>query len=243
MDEDIRDVVITSADTRAKVEETPRITATITITKANLRVAQNFLWNLCEKGVMDKFEFNESAAATTIKDTIRVNEFDAHLWMIKQSLKLLSAEPEERTTALAKYVLGYLPNHLDALREHPKFIDLEEEEKGEIGHGVYLFIGDGDILEKFWRANGPPGTNWILQDDDIGVMWKWLEDPSATRYLGKKDKEWLESIKRNPNPDRSLLLPIVKMVAKHWLLDREWEVQTTFEWVRSFLEMVRDSRD
>jgi hypothetical protein len=216
----------------------PHITATITITKATLSVAQNFLWDLCEQGVIKKFAFNESAAATTSKGTIRVNEFDAHLWIIKQSLKLLSAQPEERTRPLAKYVLEYFPAHLEALRDHQEFKNLEDEEKREIGQGVYSFIGDGDILEKFWGAYGPPGNNWTDNIDDIGIMWKWLEDEEATRFLGKKDKEWLRAIKQDPNPDRSLLLPIVTMIAKHWLLDRAWDVKVAFEWIRTFLKMV-----
>lgn len=234
---EIEKVVTTTANTRIKAEEIPQVTATITITKANLTVAQNFLWNLCEQGVMKNFVFDERAAATTIKGTIRVNEFDAHLWIIKQSLELLSAPPQDRTKALARYILENFPTHLERLRAHKNFEHLEAEEKREIGQGVYLYIGDGDILEKFWGANGPPETNWVEQDDSMATMWKWLEDDEATHFLGKKDKEWLSSIKQDPNPDRSLLRPIIKMVAKHWLMDRTWDVRVAFEWIKSFLQM------
>ncbi len=72
-------------------------------------------------------------------------------------------------------------------------------------------------------------------------MWEWLDDEEAIRFLGKKDKEWLRSIKEDPNPDRSLLRPIIKMVGKHWLMDRAWDVKVPFEWIKSFLQMVRDS--
>jgi hypothetical protein len=231
-------VVTTTANTRVKAEEIPQITASITITKASLTVAQNFLWNLCEQGVMKNFVFDETAAATTSKGTIRVNEFDAQLWIVKQSLKLLSAPPKDRTKALATYILEYFPTHLELLRAHKNFEHLEAEEKREIGQCVYSYIGDGDILEKFWEANGPPETNWVDEDDDIASMWKWLENEEATRFLGKKDKEWLRSIKEDPNPDRSLLRPIIKMVAKHWLMDRAWDVRAPFEWIKSFLQMV-----
>lgn len=61
------------------------------------------------------------------------------------------------------------------------------------------------------------------------------------RFLGMRDKVWLRSIKQDPNPIRSLLRPIVKMIAKHWLLDRTWEVNVPFQWIRAFLQMVGDS--
>lgn len=190
---------------------------------------------------MKKFEFNELAAATTSKGTIRVNEFDAILGIVKQSLKLLAAQPEERTKPLASYILQFFPTHLDNLRSHENFKNLEADEKRDIGEGVYSYIGDGDILEKFWTANGPPDSNWISDLDDINSMWQWLDDEEATRFLGKRDKEWLRKIKQDPNPDRSLLRPIVKMIAKHWLLDRVWDVSLPFEWIRAFLQMVCNS--
>jgi tetratricopeptide (TPR) repeat protein len=241
--DEIENAVTTMANTRIKAEDIPHITATITITKATLSVAQRFLWNLAEQGVMKKFEFDELAAATTSKGTIRVNEFDAILWIITQSLKLLSAQPEERTKPLALYVVQFFPSHLDELRKHENFKSLELDEKREIGEGVYSYISDSDILEKFWTANGPPDSNWIDQADDITTMWQWLDDEEATRALGKRDKLWLKSIKQDPNPNRSLLRPIVKMIAKHWLLDRAWEVNLPFEWVRAFLQMVSHSAD
>lgn len=159
MSDEIEKAVTTTANTRIKAEDIPHITATITITKATLSVAQSFLWNLTEEGVMKKFEFDKLAAATTNKGTIRVNKFDATIWILKQSLKILLAQPEERTKHLALYVMQCFPAHLDELRKHENFKNLEADEKREIGEGVYSYIGDGDILEKFWTANGLPDSN------------------------------------------------------------------------------------
>jgi hypothetical protein len=81
-----------------------------------------------------------------------VNQFDAHLWIVNQSLLLLQSSPDERTKALAVYILEWFPFHLKSLREHKNFEALEVEEKQKIGQGFYAYIADEDILEKFWGA-------------------------------------------------------------------------------------------
>ncbi|KAE9369344.1 hypothetical protein N431DRAFT_380216 [Stipitochalara longipes BDJ] len=235
--EEIENAVTTTANTRIKAADIPQITATITITSANMSQAQNFLWDLAEHGAMKKFLFDENAAKKTSKGTIRVNQFDAHLWIVNQSLELLSSPPDERTRALAAYILEWFPYHLHCLREHKNFEGLDVEEKHKIGQGVYAYIGDEDILEKFWGAYGPPETNWIDEPEDLVSLWKWLEDEEATRFLGKKDKLSLKQIKQDLNPDRSLLLPIITMLSRHWLMDRVWDVRGPFEWIKSFLQM------
>ena len=236
--DEIENAVTTTANTRIKAADIPQITATITITSANMSQAQNFLWDLAEHGAMKKFLFDENAAKKTSKGTIRVNQFDAHLWILNQSLLLLSSPPDERTKALAVYILEWFPFHLRELREHKNFESLDVEEKQKIGQGVYAFIGDEDILEKFWGAYGPPSTNWIDEPVDLAYLWKWLEDEEATRFLGKKDKSSLKQNKEDPNPDRSLLLPIITMISRHWLMDRAWDVRAPFEWVKTYLQLV-----
>jgi hypothetical protein len=238
--EEIENAVTTTATTRIKAADIPQITATITINSATMSQAQNFLWDLAEHGAMKKFLFDENAAKKTSKGTIRVNQFDAHLWIVNQSLLLLQSPPDERTKALAVYILEWFPFHLKSLREHKNFEALEVEEKQKIGQGVYAYIADEDILEKFWGAYGPPETNWIDLPGELGYMWNWLDDEEATRFLGKRDKLLLRQIKQDPNPNRSILLPIITMISRHWLMDRAWDVRVPYEWVKSFLQMVRD---
>jgi hypothetical protein len=228
--------IVTMTSRRQKPEDIPRITATIAITKADFKTAQSFLWKLCETAMGD-FAFNEQAAQTKIKDNIGVNAFDAHLWIVKQTFKLLLSKPDDMTKATAGYMFGYLPTHLRFLKEATEFSGLMDEEKKEIGSGIFSLIVKGDVLETYWDSCGPPENRW----DDVGIsaLWEWLKDPEATRYLGTKDNEWLEQLKLEANPNRSLMQPVIEMIAKNWLRDRKWKAADTWWWIHSFLMLPK----
>jgi hypothetical protein len=196
--------------------------------------------------MIDKFRFDDSAAITKTKGRIQVNEFDAHLTIVKQSLKLLLSDLDEKTQALGFYALGSLPFHLNFLREDPRLNDMAAADKREVGKGVFSLLVDGEYLEKFWDQCGYDDTIWFYEeygwffDDDDGLtpFWKWLEDADAIRYLGKKDREWLTQLKLQPSPNSSLLEPTTLMVAKRWLQDREWNARGAFGWIDQFLSIV-----
>jgi hypothetical protein len=237
MKEDIDEMVKTDTS-RRKNDETPRITATITITNAEFKTAHSFLWKLCETAMTD-FTFNDLATHTKIKDRIGVNAFDAHLSIAKQSFKLLLNDPSDMTKSAAGYMLGYLPEHLSFLREAPAYGELSNDEKREIGTGVFSLIVKGDILKAYWDCCGPPEHFWVEHEDDVNALWEWLKDTEAIRHLGTKDNDWLKDLKSKVNPNRSLLLPVTEMIVKAWLQDRKWKAEDAFRWIRGFLSLSK----
>ena len=246
IDEDIEEIVKTPTRTQ-RAPDTPKITATITITKANIRTVQNFLWKLTEKGMKDEFEFNEVATSTESKSNIQVNEFDAHLIIVKQSLNLLLADPDEKTKLLAPYLLRYLPKHLLFLSMAQEFHDIGSEDKIRIWNGISALLVDGDVFEKHWDSCQPCLSDWFWNESNstegievfcIEVFWKWLNDPEAIRGLSKRDKIWLRELHSTPNPNRNLLRQVTVVVAKNWLQSRLWDAKKTFMWIRDFLSLL-----
>jgi hypothetical protein len=53
--DDTEEIVKTPESTRRIAEDAPKISATITISKADIKTVQNFLWTLTEKAMIDKF--------------------------------------------------------------------------------------------------------------------------------------------------------------------------------------------
>ena len=239
--EDIEKMVSTTKSTRRK-PDAPRITATITITKANIKTVQSFLWKLTEKAMKEDFEFYELATSTKSIGNIEVNEVDAHLSIVKQSLNLLLANPEEKTKPLASYLLRYLPKHLKHLRDATELSEMERDDMEEIGRGIFALFSDGEIFEKHWNSCQPCLRDWLWKHaesgDGVQVFWKWLNDPETIRGLGKRDRIWLNEQKSTLNPGRSLLQPVALMVSNNWLQGRSWDVRGTFRWIRDFLSIV-----
>ena len=166
IDEKMEKFVVTDKRTQ-RATDTPRITATATITKANIRAVQNFLWKLTEKGMKDEFEFNELATSTESKSKIQVNEFDAHLSIVKQSLTLLLANPNEKTKPLAPYLLEYLPMHLDYLRKAKEFDGIGSEDKMKIGNGIFTLFVDADVSERHWESCQLRLSSWFWNKSDL----------------------------------------------------------------------------
>ena len=188
--------------------------------------------------MIDKFNFDSATASIVSKPSIEVNEFDAHLIIVKRSLEVLLAEPDEKTKSLAPYMLEYLPDHLDSLMEASIPNELTAAEKGKIGSGVYDLFADEEILERYGDHLEVMVDNWMDADPGIAAFWKWLNDKDAIGYLGKKDKEWLNNVNSSQNRNQGLLDPVAAMVAKHWLRKRDWGIAETFSWIFNFLEIV-----
>ena len=235
---DLEDVLTTDQSRRHAIEEAPKITATITITNAGIRTVQNFLWTLCEKAMIDKFNFDSTTAAIVSKPRIEVNEFDAHLAILQRSLKVLLGEPDDKTKSLIPYMLEYLPDHLDHVMEASSSNELTDAEKREIGNGVYALFVDGDILEQYGDHLTLTVDNWMDSTPGIPAFWKWLTDGDAIGYLGKKDKEWLNQVNSSSNRNQGLLQPVAVMVAKQWLRKRDWDIEDTYNWISNFLNIV-----
>jgi hypothetical protein len=245
--ENIANAVNTLESTRKVIDDAPRISATITITNADIKTVQRFLWNLTENAMINNFEFNNSAATVQTKGSIRVNEFDSNIYILKQSFKLLMAEGNKNTDALAFYALGCIPEHLDRIRDHAGWSDMQATDKSDIGKFLYAILESGDIIERHWTSFNLEqnsayffySSSWFSRTNEPSPFWRWLDDPDAIKNLGHKDKDWLAKLKSEPNANQALLRDVTLMVAKRWARDREWAVSGTFQWIHKFLCMVR----
>jgi hypothetical protein len=199
---------------------------------------QNFLFDLLEKGLKDKFRFDTAATETATKNELQVNLFDANLYISKASLDLLSAPFDKNTKFLVPYIMEYLPTHLGFIHDHKDFASLGNDEKTSIRQSILTLFSDGDAIAKIWDDYGAPDYPWVASTSDIQEFWKWLEDPSAIGYVSKSDKLWLQKAKQARNPNRALLRPVTLTVASRWLQDRKWEAERAFRWVVEYLNMV-----
>lgn len=220
-------------------EDSPKISATITITQADQRTVHSFLWALCEKAIIDKFDFSKANAAVERKPSIQVNELDANLAIVKTSLTLLElGDVENAGSSLIPYMLEFLPFHLRDLTSVPNIDKLTVEEKAEPGKMIYTLFDEEQILEREGDNLGEIAYSWMSPGLGMRVFWKFLADKDALKHLAKKDREWLDQIKCGANPHQDLLYNITVMVAKHWLQGREWSTRNTYRWIYKFLDMV-----
>ncbi|KAF5558688.1 Nacht tpr domain-containing protein [Fusarium phyllophilum] len=205
---------------RSVDDDTPRITATITITKGDITTVQNFLWTLFQKSVVEKFEFEPLAGQVTqTRGEIRVNDYDAHLAIVMQAISFLIKKPDDRTENLGRYIVWNLPKHLKELKNPERDHKVDNAAKKDIGSMLFDILGQGTIIRRHWKhfVDVP-----LFGDTaQISTLLAWLQDPDVTGHFGIYQMDWLDKVISSPSPQRALLFSIAREVGHRWLKSRE----------------------
>jgi hypothetical protein len=231
--------LVTKERKRPRVgEDAPKITLSITISKADITTTQNFLWSLFQKSMVDKFDFEPvSGQTSSATQEIQVNMYDAHLAIVKHALRFLTSPPDDRTKVIGDYLARKLPAHLNMLNQAAGYDEILASDKKDIGDGLFSLFVSGDVIERHWESLR--FIEWFGQDDQVEILRKWLQDPDAISHLGRLDKDWLRTVNTSQRPNRELLSPIMKKVAYRWLQDRAWDATDCFHALRRFILLVR----
>ncbi len=217
------------------MDDTPKFSATITISKADRESVQSFLWSLAQEAGRDNFGFYRLATEGSMKGHIQVNEINAHLGILRSTFKFLASEPDTRTARIAPYLLGRLPHHLGSL-EARRLDGLSLAEKREIGNGLWELFSSGEIVEIHWDSCGD--VYWYDRESEVAIFRRWLADPEVVGHLGRFARKQLRDIEADPNPNQALLFQITKTVAFQWIRRDESDVGRPFRWLRGFLALV-----
>ncbi|PON26694.1 hypothetical protein TGAM01_v204195 [Trichoderma gamsii] len=195
-------------------DDAPKISLNITVTNADIITVQNFLWNLFQKSMVDKFEFEPlSNQKSHVTREIQVN----------------------MTRLIGDYLAKRLPLHLDKLSQADGYDEILASDKKEIGDGLFsLFISE-EVIERHWESF--KSIIWFGEDDKVETLRKWLQDPGAISHLGRLDKDWLKSVNTSQRPNREVLTPLMKKIAYRWLKDRAWDTNDCFGALRRFLTL------
>ncbi|KAL4770186.1 hypothetical protein BDW60DRAFT_224417 [Aspergillus nidulans var. acristatus] len=222
----------------------PKISATITITNGDRKTVQRFFWDLTHhSSFANGFEFRpESDLSQATNRKLQLYMIDAHFEIVKRAFDYFlqpQGEEKEGGRLIGIYMMTHIPTHLAALYNAQGLDELPVADKQYIGSRVYDMFNEGDLIERNWDLC--EWTYWFTMDYEMENFWKWLDDPVAIARLGARDKKWLSEIKKDKYPNRSLLTPVMTMVARNWLQKTEWNVKTPFRWLSGFLSSGANS--
>lgn len=230
------------AQKRASNERT--ISINITITNADTESIQRFFWDLGRFGAIDQFRFaptgitadSSSGFSPTQKKRIGINDTDSHITMLKAVFSLLFNPPNETTELVGPKLLAGLTSHLEKLRTATEADELNAEERRFIARNVIDIFHNPEHLEKHWTSTELLG--WMENQSEMDYIWGWLKDPVAISKLESPKAEWLAAVTDDWNPTRKLLTPFMKMLARRWLQDREWQTLRPCATILNALIMV-----
>jgi hypothetical protein len=223
-------------DRSSQSKEKATISMTITINNVDQETCGHFLWDLAHKAIRDKFRFDFDASANLLHNTkvsISVDEFEAHHTIVMRAFEYLSKEDRDQTREIGVYLVGWLPYHLDHLRQ------LEDEDKGalmpdeqlEIGHNLYKLFSDNKLLRRHKEMFDQ--TYWTASEmEDIQ---RWLMDSAVVRRL---DKRWRDEVQLAVRPTRGYLRELVEMIIEGFLKERSWGPLNCYDWIAEFMKAV-----
>ncbi|KAI8254190.1 hypothetical protein K4K58_006528 [Colletotrichum sp. SAR11_239] len=213
------------------------ISMTISINNVDQELCGNFLWDLADMAIRNKFKFNFDGEAFnpahSSKRPLAVDELEANYTIVTQAFKYLSNEPTDATQNVGRYVVEFLPYHLNRVRE------LEDEDKGmlrddqrsEIGQGLYKIFKDDTVFQrhiKIWQD-----IEWSV--DEMRAIQTWLMDSAAVR---KVDRTWRTTVQRASSPITGYLNELVKTVLRGLLRQRSWQMYNASKWLKRFMELI-----
>ncbi|KAH8696577.1 hypothetical protein BGW36DRAFT_381275 [Talaromyces proteolyticus] len=233
----VEEHVVTKRKKPRESVDDPKINATITISNANMKSVQRFLWDLNNHIFSQEFSFQSGSELNeSFHGKIQLNRVDAHLAIIKQAFGFLrDPSVDHRGKSIGLYLMAYIPKHLRFLYNVSGFDKLQEGDKQYIGTCVNEMFSVGDWIENNWEYRS--WATWYQERESIAICWKWLDDEEAISRLGPRDKRWLDDIKKEEDRNQALLTPIMTTVARHWLQRDDWDVLDACKWIRGFLEM------
>ncbi|KAI1087622.1 hypothetical protein F5B19DRAFT_61828 [Rostrohypoxylon terebratum] len=233
--EDMEEALTKRREKPRSVDDAPTFTATISVSKGDVRSVQSFLWSLSQKVdslAHDTFGFQNITEQKGIKNNIQLNQVDAHLSLIRRTFSLLANEPTKESRVLGGYLFNFLPQHLQQLWEKSTGYDeLTLSQKQEIGEGLFSLFVSGEAVERHWDSF--QSNTWTRLPEEVGFFRLWLNEPDVTSRLGRMDRDWLKKVRESSNPNQALLENIARTVAWHWLCDREWAAVDAFLWVNN----------
>ncbi|KAG4291518.1 hypothetical protein FPRO06_13739 [Fusarium proliferatum] len=219
-------------------DETPTYSATITITRGDIRSAQTFLWSLSQKlesASRDIYGFEQAASQHSSQAKIQVNEVDAHFTISKTAFSILAKDPCDESEPLNQYLIDYLPYHLDKLTRGEGNDQLTNKQKQVIGEGIFTIFASGECAKRHWGSYQK--VRWLRDPDALNSFQKWLDDPIATSKLGILDHDWLTKVRSDANPHQALLAKVAETVAMHWLHDSAWYASDACKWLQEYFQL------
>ena len=219
-------------------KDRPSISMTITISNVDHEMCGNFLWDLANMAIREKFKFSSQGNDANVlrnnngRGAIIADAFEANHTIVTRTFDYLTKKPEERTKELGKMLIGWLPYHMNKLRQ------LEDDEKGtltwhqnfEIGKKLHTLFRDDKVFQR--HRDNFSQSNWL--SSEMKDMQKWLMDSAIVRRL---DKNWRAMV-QTTNPTRGYLKELVQVVLKGFLRERSWDVINAYKWVHHFMAAV-----
>lgn len=171
---------------------------TINVKNVDLELFGNFLWDLSDRAIRERFNFELKSTSDSLHDhtTISVDEFEAHYTIVERAFQYLEQEPTDQTKGIGQYLINWLLDHLECLRllkDHDRG-RLTADQHSNIVQSLYKLFRNPEMIERH-RESFAGGIWWA--DEMISVR-EWFMDATTAAVIRKQNNPWCDRV-RHPD--------------------------------------------
>lgn len=203
----------------------------IEINDATEHTVKTFFWDLNQQITQGNFSF---CSTNTISMTpqIRVNGLQAHLFMTKLCLEVVSKGWNDKTEPMLTYACLYLPAHLITLQDMST--DVDEADTRMIGEGLISYLTDPYHVRSKHRSYG--FGQWMHEDRSIDAIRFWLGQ--SKQYLPPREQRWIERSLHRSCGRLGFLQDLAIALGECWVTDIRSSCLALYSWLNTYIEQA-----
>ena len=219
-------------------EDKPEVTsqeADTQITAAEIKMVDRFILQICGREIYDRFGFPQFFERKGSHPAmIGMRKAQAHLIIVKSCLKLLTSDEDKRTKSLGSYAIMYLPEHLSYAA---KMKSISSADKDIVQTKLLMLLTHDSVIERYWQGSEEI-SDWWTNSQAMENVWHWMRDSTEVRKIYAAEDDWFRTSAWSEEPGMRLLKPVVRMMAKRWLQNRDIPIEETLILIKEYVEKV-----
>ena len=115
---------------------------------------------------------------------------------------------------------------------------LDPAERAYIEAKLFRLLTSPEVIEERWQSDWGVLQYWT-DSATLLVMWRLLKDSTVVYTNREIYNSWFADEAPDLIARFRLLGPVTRVMAKHWLREREWNVNDAYPWVEHYVVKVR----
>jgi hypothetical protein len=226
----------------SKEHETSDTVDSKALTKGEIHMVQHFIKKLCDEDIYSKLGLGDffDQKLSQSDTSVTVDCENAHAKMSLTCLRVLTSDVADEGKDLKWYAGNYMVTHL-------KKLDLDTTDprvKAELGPPLVKMFRDSSAIK---RTNNVLSTPWSFDDEGVRNVVRLLRSSALTSKINTAEsdnKDWVESILKDPHPEIALLKDSANSMAERWASSEkatseyDTDVFDSFQWLYGYMNKV-----
>ncbi|KAL9051933.1 MAG: hypothetical protein Q9162_005717 [Coniocarpon cinnabarinum] len=213
-----------------------------TVSKAEVRLVQNFLRTFCDQQLYDNLGLESflNSKLSSQKTRVQIDFDSAETIIALKCLQTLPLGPTHSTSreseSLIYYAGFWFYDHLAAGN-----LSLTDPQlKADVGQSLVKLLCDENVIAELYDIYTFFST-WLYHEELEEQVVRWFNDAAVVKDLTSEQGAWCERVCAGKE---NLFAPFARVIARKWALDfLEKTIEEETSWLMGYLNLLEHKRD